>query len=75
MTVSSSYLPYEHPVCVPYDTNQAAVSEPNKSRLRKRFVDTAQDPDIMPLLSVIEGLMRFRPSDRISAREALQLLE
>lgn len=32
------------------------------------------DPPLRPLLPVIQGLMRFRPSDRLSASEALDML-
>ena len=34
----------------------------------------AKDETLKPLLPVIRGLMKFKPSERISAAEALELL-
>lgn len=45
------------------------------SKLEARFKQKAIDTSLMPLLPIMQGLMRFRPSDRISAVEALQLLD
>lgn len=47
------------------------------SSLEKRFEDLVEDPldpPLRPLLPVIQGLMRFRPSDRLSPSQALELL-
>jgi hypothetical protein len=38
------------------------------------LVEDPRDPPLRPLLPVIKGLMRFRPSDRLSASQALELL-
>lgn len=42
--------------------------------LESKFLHDMREPKLQPLLRVIQGLMRFRPQDRISAREALALL-
>lgn len=45
--------------------------------LENRFDNLVQDPldtSLQPLLPVIKGLMRFRPSDRLSASQALELI-
>lgn len=44
------------------------------SRLEQRFEKYVTEETLKPLLPIIQGLMRFRPQDRISAEEALQLL-
>lgn len=44
------------------------------SKLERRFQDMVQERELMPLLRVIQGLMRFLPSQRISADAALELL-
>ncbi|KAL4897599.1 kinase-like domain-containing protein [Aspergillus ambiguus] len=38
------------------------------------FTETVHDPKLKPLLRVTQGLMRFLPSNRITADEALNLL-
>ncbi|KAG6035965.1 hypothetical protein E4U41_005881 [Claviceps citrina] len=47
---------------------------PYTCKLEEKFHKEAP-PDLMPLLPVIRGLMRFLPSDRLSAAEALQLID
>lgn len=42
--------------------------------LEREFAESTVDPALAVLLPVIQGLMRFRPSDRLSASEALDLL-
>lgn len=44
------------------------------SKLEEKFAETVLDPKLKPLLRVIQGLMRFLPSSRITADEALDLL-
>lgn len=44
------------------------------SKLEQKFVETVHNPELKPLLRVIQGLMRFLPSNRITANEALNLL-
>lgn len=47
------------------------------SELEKRFeglLENPEDPPLRPLLLIVQGLMRFRPSDRLSASQALELL-
>lgn len=44
------------------------------SKLEQKFVETVHNPDLKPLLRVIQGLMRFLPWNRITADEALNLL-
>jgi hypothetical protein len=46
-----------------------------RSKLEERFKQKALDTSLMPLLPIMQGLMRFQPSDRISAVEALRLLD
>ena len=46
-----------------------------QSKLEENFKQKALDTSLMPLLPIMQGLVRFRPSDRISAVEALQLLD
>lgn len=47
--------------------------------VEKKFGDlqAVQDPldiSLQPLMPVIKGLMRFQPSDRLSASQALELI-
>lgn len=44
------------------------------SKLERKFTETVRDPKLKPLLRVTRGLMRFLPSSRITADEALSLL-
>jgi hypothetical protein len=43
-------------------------------RLDSRFSESAVHPDLLGLQLIIKGLMRFLPSDRLTACEALELL-
>lgn len=45
-----------------------------KSKLELRFDEMVEEPKLTALLPVIQGLIRFLPSTRISAEEALRLL-
>ena len=50
----------------------------SKSKVEEMFdrrVENADKDTLKPLIRVIQGLMRFMPSDRISASQALQLLQ
>lgn len=50
---------------------------PEASPIEKCFDDLVEDPldpPLRALLPVIKGLMRFRPSDRMPASQALELL-
>ncbi|KAK8143764.1 hypothetical protein G3M48_006771 [Beauveria asiatica] len=42
--------------------------------VEQRFKNKVLEPELTQLLPVIRGLLRFRPQDRISARQALALL-
>ncbi|KAG6003520.1 hypothetical protein E4U21_001920 [Claviceps maximensis] len=42
--------------------------------LQSRFDRLVNDPELLPLLPIISGLMRFLPCTRLSAAEALELL-
>lgn len=44
------------------------------SKLQSRFYALVDEPELMPLLPLIRGLMRFLPSERLTAAEALKLL-
>ncbi|KAK2590413.1 hypothetical protein QQS21_011900 [Conoideocrella luteorostrata] len=44
------------------------------SKLQSRFYALVYEPELMPLLPIIRGLMRFLPSERLTAAEALKLL-
>ncbi len=46
-----------------------------RSKLDKRFGKYVKEESLKAFLPIIRGLMRFRPQDRISAEEALRLLE
>lgn len=43
-------------------------------KIEEEFTGKVQDPILDPLLLVIQGLMRFLPSNRMSAEEALKKL-
>lgn len=45
------------------------------SKLEQKFAETVHDPELNPLLGVVQGLMRFLPSSRITAEDALNLLD
>jgi hypothetical protein len=45
------------------------------SKVEEMFEKNVTEPSLGPLLPIIKGLMRFRPEDRISAEEALELLD
>ncbi|OXV05724.1 hypothetical protein Egran_06509 [Elaphomyces granulatus] len=44
------------------------------SELKRSFDESVQIPSLLPLISVIEGLLRFLPSSRMTASEALDFL-
>ena len=44
------------------------------SRLEHRFNEHVHEPELQVLLPVMKGLIRFLPSDRISAPDALDLI-
>lgn len=44
------------------------------SKLERKFADSVPDPTLKPLLHVIQGLMQFLPSSRLTTEEALDLL-
>ncbi|KAG8156637.1 hypothetical protein KVR01_013428 [Diaporthe batatas] len=44
-------------------------------RLEQKFRDSIHDPELQGLLPIMQGLMRFLPENRISASDALKLLE
>ncbi|KAJ5971413.1 uncharacterized protein N7479_001331 [Penicillium vulpinum] len=44
------------------------------SKFERMFAENVHDPELQPLLQVVQGLMRFLPSNRITAEEALELL-
>jgi hypothetical protein len=52
--------------------NAQVSAEPN---LVQRFADLVPETELAPLIPIIQGLMRFRPAERISARDALELLQ
>ena len=45
------------------------------SKLEHKFAERVHDPMLQPLLPVIQGLIRFLPASRITAEEALAILE
>lgn len=45
------------------------------SKLEQKFNERVHDETLKPLLGVIQGLMTFMPSDRISASQALGLIQ
>jgi hypothetical protein len=46
----------------------------SKSYLEQQFEKEVHARSLKPLLGVIQSLMRFRPEDRISAAEALEMI-
>merc|ERR1712000_169789 len=50
------------------------TSKTTEFKLDRQFHEMVDEPELMPLLPVIQGLMRFLPSTRISAAEAMALL-
>jgi hypothetical protein len=44
------------------------------SKLERKFAGLVPNPTLTPLLHVIQGLMRFLPSSRLTAGDALDLL-
>ncbi|OQE60814.1 hypothetical protein PENNAL_c0090G10877 [Penicillium nalgiovense] len=44
------------------------------SKLERKFAGMVPNPTLEPLLDVTRGLMRFLPSNRLTAEEALDLL-
>ena len=46
---------------------------PARSKLEQEFDQSIHEETLKPLLPVIQGLMRFRPSDRISISQALDM--
>lgn len=46
-----------------------------KYRLERMFADKVKEPMLAPLVTIIQGLMRFLPSSRITADEALDSLK
>ncbi len=46
-----------------------------RCKLEDIFEKHVEEESLKPLLPIMRGLMRFRPQDRISAQEALRLLD
>ena len=44
------------------------------SKMKGKFDERVHEDSLKPLLPIIQGLMRFRPSDRISISHALDLI-
>lgn len=44
------------------------------SKLERKFAGLVPDPTLKPLLHVTQGLMRFLPSSRLTAKDALDIL-
>lgn len=44
------------------------------SELKRRLVEQVDHPELIPLVPVIEGLMRLVPSSRLTASTGLNLL-
>jgi hypothetical protein len=43
--------------------------------LEYKFKHQIHEAELQPLLPVIQGLMKFRPSERISAQQALEMMK
>ena len=50
------------------------LEKPPKPILEQKFDERIRHPSLKHLLPVIQGLLRFRPSDRISASQALEMV-
>lgn len=50
------------------------LADREPTQLEERFAEAVNDSTLDPLLPIIRGLMRFLPSSRITADEALDLL-
>lgn len=51
------------------------IEDDGTSKLERKFTELAPDASLEPLLRVIQGMMRFLPSSRLSAGDALEMLE
>ena len=49
-------------------------NQPSPSRLEQKFDNGVQEQSLKRMPPVIQGLMRLRPSDRISISQALDLV-
>ncbi|KAJ9254449.1 hypothetical protein DTO207G8_3640 [Paecilomyces variotii] len=58
------------------NSNREVILEENSqiSKLERRFKERVHDPELAPLFTIIRGLVRFLPSSRMEASEALDLL-
>ncbi|KAJ5286763.1 hypothetical protein N7478_002449 [Penicillium angulare] len=50
------------------------IEDDEISKVQRKFAELEPDPIIEPLLPMMEGLMRFLPSSRLSAEDALGML-
>ncbi|KAJ5088289.1 hypothetical protein N7456_011905 [Penicillium angulare] len=50
------------------------IEDDEVSKVQRKFAELAPDPILEPLLPVMEGLMRFLPSHRLSAEDALGIM-
>jgi serine/threonine-protein kinase SRPK3 len=58
-----------------FATTNIPLDQPGrKSVLEHKFQDSIDDRSLKHLLPVIQGLMRFNPEERISAEEALKMV-
>ena len=78
MTVST-HLPSPDPALAFSPVFSVLTNSTQKARtnfkLDKHFHATISDPALTPLLAVMKALLRFRPSDRMEASAALDLLK
>lgn len=59
----------------PSDEADVRADESHLSKLERRLNEKVPEESLKLLLPVIQGLMRFMPSDRISASQALDLVK
>lgn len=58
----------------PSNSLQKLAKVSDVPKLVQSFVELVSETDLVPLLPVMQGLMRFRPAERMSASDALKLL-
>ena len=57
------------------DQTDIRVDESHLSKLEQRFDERVPEEELKLLFPVVQGLMRFMPSERFSASRALDLLK
>ena len=62
------------PTSTPFKALLILLEDGELPLLESSFNTRAHDKNLLPVMSVIRGLMRYQPSSRITASEALDIL-